>query len=67
MISIAELRARNKKMTQEKLAKELNVSQSTVIRWENDISVITGSNLRNLALYFNVSADELLGVKQKEG
>ena len=34
MITIAELRARNNKMSQSKLAEELNVDVNTVYRWK---------------------------------
>jgi len=62
-ITIAELRARANKMTQKKLAKELGVAQSTVSSWERDITTIHAKDLVNLCNYFNVSADDLLGLK----
>lgn len=64
MITIPELRARNNRMTQKELAKVLNVNEATVVRWERDITVISGTNLKKLASYFNVSSDELLGIKK---
>lgn len=64
MITIAELRARNNKMSQSKLAKELGVDVNTVYRWEKDISTISANNLRKLSLFFGVSSDELLGIKK---
>lgn len=63
MITIAELRARNNKMTQQQLADELGVHQETVSRWEKDISRITSVHLKKLCLYFNVSADSLLDIE----
>lgn len=62
MITIAELRARNNKMTQKELADELGVHQETVSRWEKDISRITSTHLKKICLYFNVSADSLLDI-----
>lgn len=65
MITIAELRARNNKMSQEKLAKEINVGVDSVRRWERDIRTISATNLVKLAKYFEVSADDLLGTNKK--
>ncbi|HIX54100.1 MAG TPA: helix-turn-helix transcriptional regulator, partial [Candidatus Sphingobacterium stercoripullorum] len=61
MITIAELRARNNKMSQQKLADEIGVGVDSVRRWERDIYTISANNLKKLATYFNVSADDLLG------
>lgn len=61
-ITIAELRARNNKMTQAELAKELKVNQTIVSNWEKDQLSINGKKLVELAIYFQVSTDELLGV-----
>lgn len=66
MITIAELRARNNKMTQGQLAKEMGVHQETVSRWEKDISRINSIHLKKLCLFFNVSADDLLGIKVED-
>ena len=65
MVTIAELRARNGKMTQSKLAEELGVSVNSVTHWEKDIYSISAPNLKKLAVYFNVSADALLGISKK--
>jgi len=64
MITIAELRARHNKMTQQDLADKLGVSVASVVRWEKDITTISATSLKKLALYFNVSADELLGINK---
>lgn len=64
MITIAELRARNNKMSQQNLADAMNVDVSSVRRWENDINAISSTNLKKLCLFFNVSADDLLGIKK---
>ncbi|MEV2909660.1 helix-turn-helix transcriptional regulator [Paenibacillus larvae] len=62
MLTIAELRARNGKMTQAELAREIGTSQTTISAWEKDISVISAPHLKRLCLFFNVSADDLLGI-----
>ncbi|GHU99568.1 hypothetical protein FACS1894211_05190 [Clostridia bacterium] len=45
-----------------KLAKELGVSPSMVFDWEKGITEPTATNLRELALFFNVTTDYLLGL-----
>lgn len=66
MITIAELRARNGKMSQRELAKEIGTTQTSVSLWEKDINTISSYYLRKLCLYFGVSSDDLLGI-EKEG
>ena len=46
--------------TQERLAKELNVSPQAVSKWENDINYPDISLLPDLARFLSVSVDELL-------
>ncbi len=46
--------------TQERLAKELNVSPQAVSKWENDINYPDISLLPDLARFLGVSVDELL-------
>ena len=46
--------------TQERLAKELNVSPQAVSKWENDINYPDISLLPDLACFLGVSVDELL-------
>lgn len=65
MITIAELRARHNKMSQQKLADEIGVSVDSVRRWEKNIYSISAENLVKLCKYFNVSADDLLGTNKK--
>lgn len=62
LLTIAELRARNGKMTQKDLAKSLNVSQSAISNWEKDQLSIDGRRLVDIAIFFKVSTDELLGI-----
>lgn len=56
---IARLRLA-KTATQERLAKELNVSPQAVSKWENDINYPDISLLPDLARFLGVSVDELL-------
>ena len=56
---IARLRLA-KTATQERLAKELNVSPQAVSKWENDINYPDISLLADLARFLGVSVDELL-------
>lgn len=66
MVNIAELRARKGKMSQKKLAEEIGVEQSQISRWEDNPLSMSSKNLIKVALYFGVTIDELLGVKDKE-
>ncbi len=45
------------------LAKELGISDSIIIRWENDQREPTISNLYKISVYFKVSADYLIGLE----
>lgn len=65
MITIAELRARHNKMSQQELADNIGVGVDSIRRWEKDIYTISANNLKKLATYFEVSADELLGISKK--
>lgn len=66
MKKISELRKENGGLTQGELAQELEVTQATISRWEKDQLSISGENIMKLALYFNVSADDLLGMENEE-
>jgi len=50
-------------MSQKKTAEELGYAQSTYCDWENGKIEPTLSALKKICLYFNVSADELLGLE----
>lgn len=63
MRSIAGLRA-DKRMTQEELAKEMGVTTQTIRNWERNQSNLRGKVIKELAIKFNVSADELLGLEK---
>lgn len=66
MITIAELRARNGKMSQRELAKKIGTTQTSVSMWEKDISTISATNLKKLCLFFGVSSDDLLGLNAEK-
>ncbi|HBF44575.1 MAG TPA: XRE family transcriptional regulator [Clostridiales bacterium] len=50
------------KITKYKLAKDLKVSKQTVLYWCNGINEPKISYLKQLAEYFDVTADYLLGL-----
>lgn len=60
MDSLKELR-KQKKISQAKLADDLHVTQATVSRWETGEMLPTIDILNELARYFSVSVDFLLG------
>lgn len=53
-------------LTQEELGKIVGVSDKAVSTWENDIKVPRNKRLQNLADFFNVSVDFLLGRSDKQ-
>ncbi len=59
---IVELRVENG-LTQENFAKEINVSQSTVAKWESGSREPSFDMLILLAKHFKVSTDYLLGLE----
>lgn len=59
--NIARLR-KERSMTQEELANELNISYQAVSKWENGISSPDISNIKQLAQFFGVSIDSLFGM-----
>ena len=60
--NIARLR-KERGMTQEDLARELNVSYQAVSKWENSVSAPDISNIKQLAQFFGVSIDMLFGLE----
>lgn len=63
--TIKQLRIQNN-WTQEKLARKLNVSLSTVGRWERDSGVIPATRyLLELSLLFGVSLNVLIGMEKE--
>ena len=55
---------RERELTQEQLADELGVSFQAVSRWEQGQSYPDVEMIPEIALYFGVSADELMGVDE---
>ena len=45
------------------LGKALNVSNSTITRWENGVIIPSIENLFNICKFFKVSADYLIGLE----
>lgn len=66
MMKLKEIRIR-KDVTQVELAKVIGVSSQTILNWENEIYKPNVDQLIQLADYFNVSIDYLVGhqVSQK--
>lgn len=62
---IKELRQK-RGITQETLSEVLQVSVQTVSRWENEINAPDLSMLPQLAIYFNVTTDYLLGLERND-
>lgn len=60
---LKELRL-EKSLSTIQLAKKLNVSNSTISRWENEIIIPSIDNLYNIAIFFGVSTDYLLGLEK---
>jgi len=55
-----------KKLSQEALAAELNVSRQAVTKWENNTSKPSTANLLALCKIFDISLDELVSEKADE-
>ena len=62
---LSELR-KDKKMTQEDLAKLLSVTKSTICAYENDRSTPSCESLLAIARHFNISLDYLYGLIDDE-
>ena len=62
--NIERLRVANS-LKQEDFAKRLNVSRPTVSNWEQGKAIPTTDQLVKIAEEFNISIDELLGLKQE--
>ncbi len=60
---ITQLR-KQKGLSQEELANELYVTRQAISKWESDGGVPDIDNLKNIATYFNVSVDYLIGKEQ---
>ncbi|MCM1438497.1 MAG: helix-turn-helix domain-containing protein [Roseburia sp.] len=56
---------KDKGISQETLAKNIGVSQRAVSKWINNQSEPTLNSIINCAVFFEVSADYLLGLKDE--
>lgn len=61
-IRLKELRT-EKHLTQKQLAEKLGYNQSMICFWERGVNEPTESAIRKVALFFEVSADYLLGLE----
>lgn len=57
---------KQKRISQTELAKILHVSQQTITAWETGKAEPSSSAVSNLADYFNVTTDYLLGRPEKQ-
>lgn len=55
------------KITRYRVAKDLQCSKATVINWCEGMNEPKATQIRRLALYFDVSADYLLGLEDETG
>lgn len=56
---------REKNLTQLELSKSLNVSNGTIAMWETNKRQPDLETIKNLASFFNVSVDYLMGIEKK--
>ena len=59
--TIKKLRA-DRNITQAELARKLKITRATVSSWEMDLSMPSTALIVDLAHFFNVSSDYLLGI-----
>ena len=59
---LRELR-QDKHLSMKQLAKELNTTDAAISNWENEVNEPKISYLVNIAQFFNVSTDYLLGLE----
>ena len=52
-----------KNLSASKLAQELGVRDTTVIRWEKGLMIPNALHLYNIAKFFGVSSDYLIGLE----
>ena len=63
---IKELR-KEKNLTQKQLSTAINIAQSSISEWEKNSYEPTATAIKILAIYFDVSADYLLGLEDDLG
>lgn len=55
-----------KEISARKLAEILQVTDTSIARWENEEADIKGQHLVRIARFFNVSTDYLLGITNRK-
>ena len=65
MLSNLAMLRKKRNLSQKELAQKFNVNQNTVSRWENGDRQIDLDPLKELATFFNVSVDFILGKSDK--
>ena len=55
------------KITKYKLAKDLGVNKQTVIFWCESVNIPKINYLHDIAVYFDVSSDYLIGLEDENG
>lgn len=55
------------KITRYKLAKDLKYGKATVLNWCDGINEPKATQIAQIAIYFDVSADYLLGLEDESG
>ena len=63
---IKELRV-ERKMSQDELAQKLNITQSTVAKYEREDRDLNTELIIKICRLFNISADYLLGLENEDG
>ena len=63
---LKELRT-EKGLTQKELAQFLDTSQSAIVYWEKNQQEPTISALKKISIFFDMSADYLLGLEDESG
>lgn len=58
---------KEKNITQAELANKIGYSQRSISNWVNNRTLPTASAVRNCALFFEVSADYLIELKNDSG
>ncbi|MGS0843356.1 helix-turn-helix transcriptional regulator [Streptococcus dysgalactiae] len=61
-ITIAEIRAKNNKMTQKEFGDSIGVSMQTVSSWEKDRFKISPRNLAKIKEIYGYNSTDILGV-----
>ena len=57
----------DKRLSQPQLAKKLGVSNGIISIWENNINEPKASHIKNIAIFFDVTTDYLLGLEDETG